>query len=223
MGVILGFCLGLEQETITDSWETILANENPSETYHIGDSKYLDLGAEGRHLMEIVAFDSDDKADNSGKAKITWISKTLLNTTYRMVSSYTGDWKNTMMRSYLATTVKGLIPEEVRNSIVAVKKVTTVYVNGSVSTNGQITEDEVWVLSSRELNMPSPGETTGAIYSDKFANNADRIKNKNGEKSGYYTRTAMSRSTYVLVAENGGKGNGDGWYSRPIAIGFCTD
>ena len=43
MCICLGFCLGLEPETITDSWETILANENPSSTYSIGDTKYLDL------------------------------------------------------------------------------------------------------------------------------------------------------------------------------------
>lgn len=222
-GVALSFCLGLEPETITDSWETILANESPSESYQIGDTKYLDLGAEGRHLMEIVAFDSDDKADGSGKAKITWISKTLLNSTHQMVSSYTGDWENTTLRTYLRSTVKDLIPETVRNSIVPVTKTTTVYVDGAVSTNGQTTADDVWIPSSRELNLPSPGETTGAIYSDKFAANADRVKNKNGEKAGYFTRTAMSRSIYVLVTESGGKGNGDGYYSRPFAIGFCTD
>ncbi len=222
-GNCFGFCLGLEPETITDSWDTILANENPSESYQIGDTKYLDLGAEGRHLMEIVAFDADDKADGSGKAKITWISKSLLNSTHQMVSSYTGDWENTTMRTYLRDTVKNLIPETVRNSIVSVTKTTTVYINGTVSTNGQATADDVWIPSSRELNLPSPGETTGVIYSDKFADNADRVKQKNGEKSGYYTRTAMSRSIYVLVTEGGGKGNGDGYYSRPFAIGFCTD
>ena len=55
-GVCLGFCLGLESETIEDSWSTILANTNPSATYSIGDTKMIDLGTEGKHLMEIVAF-----------------------------------------------------------------------------------------------------------------------------------------------------------------------
>ena len=33
-GVALGFCLGLEPETIQDSWSTILANTNPSATQY---------------------------------------------------------------------------------------------------------------------------------------------------------------------------------------------
>lgn len=70
-GIALGFCLGLEQETISDSWETILANTNYATDYSIGDTKMLDLGTEGKHLMEIVAFDTDDRADGQGKAGIT--------------------------------------------------------------------------------------------------------------------------------------------------------
>ena len=49
-GICLGFCLGLEPETITDSWETILENENPSASYSVGDTKSISINGEN-HLM----------------------------------------------------------------------------------------------------------------------------------------------------------------------------
>ena len=52
--------------------------------YAIGDTVPLDLGAEGIINMQIAAFDTDDLADGSGKAPITWISKELLATSKRM-------------------------------------------------------------------------------------------------------------------------------------------
>jgi hypothetical protein len=52
VGACFGFCLGLEKETITDSWKTILANQNYATDYSIGDTKYIDLGTEGKVLMD---------------------------------------------------------------------------------------------------------------------------------------------------------------------------
>lgn len=48
--------------------------------YSIGDYKELDLGTEGKINMRIAAFDTDDLANGSGKAKITWISDNTLAT-----------------------------------------------------------------------------------------------------------------------------------------------
>ena len=70
--------------------------------------------------MEIVGFDADDKADGTGKAKITWGSKTLLKTRRSMNSSETtaGGWGSSAMRTFLQNTVMPLIPSTVRNGIV---------------------------------------------------------------------------------------------------------
>lgn len=73
--------------TITDTWEEILAAEQSgtySTRYSVGDTKLLQLASGQRLYMQIAAFDADDKADNSGKAKISWISQGLLDTPMRM-------------------------------------------------------------------------------------------------------------------------------------------
>lgn len=74
-------------ETITDSWEEILAavDDGTYKTkYQVGDTKILDVGSEGSVCMQIAAFDADTLADGTGKAPITWISEQLLSTSHRM-------------------------------------------------------------------------------------------------------------------------------------------
>lgn len=230
-GVVLGFCLGLEPETITDSWETILANENPSESYSIGDTKYLDMGTEGNVLMEIVAFNTDDKADGSGKAKITWISKNLLNTAHRMNPADSsgatgtggnGGWENCEMRTYLKNTIKPLIPDTVRNAIVPVTKVQCTITNGSMVKDGQTSTEDVWIPSHHEVFPTSTTyESTGVAYT-KFSANTDRIKNHKGSASGWSLRTPYDDDGWIGVRTNGGIDYLYSYSLNRIALGFCT-
>lgn len=229
---VLGFCLGLESETITDSWETILANETPSATYSIGDTKMIDLGTEGKHLMEIVAFDADDKADGSGKAKITWISKDLLNTTHGMNPANSsgaigtggnGGWENCEMRTYLKETIKPLIPETVRNAIVSVTKVQSTVTDGTMVKDGQTTTEDVWIPSTHEVGSSNNYESTGAVYTTKFNGASARIKKRNGSASSWWTRSAYSTTYWRRVSMNGGDDYYDSYRTIGVALGFCTN
>ena len=217
------FCLGLEPETITDSWETILANENYATDYSIGDTKYLDLGTEGKHLMEIVAFDTDDKADGSGKAKITWISKDLLATTHVMNNTNTtsGGWESSGMRTYLKNTIKPLIPETVRNAIVPVTKVSSTY-GSTVVKDGQTTTDDVWIPGNGEIFNNTTYETTGAVYSSKFNSATNRIKKMNGSASDWWLRSAATSTYFCFTNSSGDARYYNASISRGVALGFCT-
>lgn len=76
----------LEVKEIEDSWDEIIAacNDGTYVTkYKIGNYKPLDLGSEGIVNMQIAGKDVDELADGSGMAKLTWISKELLNTPHR--------------------------------------------------------------------------------------------------------------------------------------------
>ena len=232
-GVCLGFCLGLEPETIEDSWSTILANTNPSATYSIGDTKMIDLGTEGKHLMEIVAFNEDDKADGSGKAKITWISKDLLKTTHRMNPSDSsgaigtggnGGWENCEMRTYLKNTIKPLIPAEVRNAIVNVTKIQSTVTDGTKVIDGQTTTDDVWIPSNHEIYSTNTSyETTGATYRGKFNSSANRIKKRNGSNSTWWMRSATSTANFRRVTGSGDANDYGASNYTGVALGFCTD
>ena len=211
-GVCIGFCLGLEQETISDSWETILANPNYATDYSIGDTKYLDLGTEGKQLMEIVAFDTDDRADGNGKAGITWISKTVLNTKHRMNLDYVantegtgtlGGWDKCEMRNYLRGTIKNLIPAEVRDSIVEVTKTTKAYTT-SESRTQQITVDDIWIPSFREVYNSDTQDDSGPKYSTIYFDNNSRIKRINGVATVWALRTADSKKYFIRILADGG-------------------
>ena len=231
-GVCLGFCLGLETETITDDWATILANESPSTSYSIGDTKMLDLGTEGKHLMEIVAFDEDDKADGTGKAKITWISKDLLVTTHKMNPAKVantegtgtlGGWEKSEMRTYLKETIKPLIPETVRNAIVPVTKVSNAYQASDETAFQQTTVDDVWIPSHREVFNSTSYDNTGAVYSDKFKDASSRIKKRNGFAYVWWLRSAGGTLSFNFVASNGDGSINSVTYAFGVDFGFCTD
>lgn len=69
------------------TWDDVFASVDAgtyATDFAIGDTAPLDLGSEGLINMQIVAFDTDDLADGSGKAPITWIAKNLLNSKNRI-------------------------------------------------------------------------------------------------------------------------------------------
>jgi len=231
--VNFGFCLGLEPETITDDWPTILANENYATDYSIGDTKYLDLGTEGKQLMEIVAFDTDDRADGQGKAGITWISKGLLytpmpmNATQKTVDGETlataGGWLHSDMRAYLKNTIKPLIPETVRNAIVSVTKVQSIYTNGERVANGQTTTDDVWIPSAYEIFDVTTYESTGATYTGVFKDADSRIKKRKGVNDMWWLRSVSGNRSFRDVTGAGINNYREATSTVYIALGFCTN
>lgn len=239
-GVCLGFCLGLEPETITDDWSTILANQNYATDYSIGDTKYLDLGTEGKHLMEIVAFNEDDRADGNGKAGITWISKTLLNTQHRMnpakspsSAPYTegtgsiGGWSMSEMRTYILDTIASKVPSTVMNGVVEVKKYTRKKDTSGSNVNNVESSETLWLPSLYEIfGSPEDAETQGATYSTHFPNVTSRLKHALGTKTPWqwWLRSSLAPSSFAQTASTGRASSADSQnaYGR-IALGFCTN
>ena len=220
-------------ESITDTWSQIIANVSNgtySTKYHIGDTKKIDLGTEGEVIMTIVGIDTDDLADNSGKAPITWISKQLLKTSHRMNPSYQsgtegtgtiGGWEKTEMRSYLKETVKPLIPETVRNAIKPVKKYGKIYNVSDSAVNDVLTTEDVWIPSYKEL-FGLGIETLGPTYSTAFPDDASRIKRKaGGSAAWWWLRSASVISTFYGVGTDGFTYGNYASNIGGVALGFC--
>ena len=221
-------------ESISDTWSEIIANVSNgtySTKYHIGDTKKIDLGTEGEVIMTIVGIDTDDLADNSGKAPITWISKQLLKTSHRMNPPYQsntegtgalGGWEKTEMRSYLKETVKPLIPEAVRNAIKPVKKYSRIYNVFGSAVNDVLTTEDVWIPSYKEV-FGSGLETLGPTYSTTFPDNASRIKSKAGSSAAWWwLRSANSNGNFSGVGTDGSYYSGGANYTGGVVLGFCT-
>ena len=213
--------------TISDSWDTILANANYATDYSIGDTKLLDLGNKGEVYMEIVAINEDDKADNSGKAGLTWVSRPILETHRMNVHSITsGGWESSEMRAYLKDTIKPLIPQNVRNGIVSVTKVSSIFEDGALVKDGQTTTDDVWIMSGHEVFGTDNYETIGAVYTTKFKDRSSRVKrNLQGGGGGYWwLRSTVNASRYLMVGSSGESyGDEADRNNFGLVFGFCTN
>ena len=218
----IGFCLGGEQPTITDSWDDIFTAESNgtyNTKYSVGDTKELDLGTEGKILMQIAAFDTDDIANDGGKAKITWVAKHALYNPRKMneQGGAEGGWSGSSLRELLNSTIKNLIPSNVKNAIKTVVKVSMSPIDASGNSN-----DAVWIPSRKEVG--GGGESNGHVYSGLFTNNDSRIRHRqDGGVATYWLRTWNNGNYWNEVNYNGSPSttfySGNSAY---IIIGFCT-
>ena len=234
-GIALGFATGAD--TITDSWDEIIASMDDgtyATKYSVGDTKLLDLGSEGIVCATLVGIDVDNLADGSGKAKMTWLTEQLLNTSHRMNPQLSGSegayvdgtgsiggWNNCEMRTYLKNTIKPLIPEAIRNRIAEVTKVHPAYNTSGGNSVMQITQDDVWLPSYDEIF------SADGLYHSVFPDNASRIKQKSGETfaSSWWVRSAANNdsSRFDSVYSSGGGSYSNADNSKGVSLGFCLN
>lgn len=219
-----------------NSWEQIVDacnNNRIPDTWKIGDTKLLDLGSEGVVDMQIVGFGTDEKANGNGHAPITWMSKELIATSHRMNPALSGNeegtgaiggWEKSEMRSYVKDTVKPLIPDNVRDYIIEVKKYSKTYDNSGSAVNNAETHDDVWIPSCREIFGGTNYETQGAIYNMVFNSATMRQKMKvNGSSAiNWWLRTAGATVSFRYVNSNGSNTGGYVGNLQGIALCFCT-
>jgi hypothetical protein len=216
------------------SWEGVFAsmdNGTYATDYAIGDCIPLDLGSEGLINMQIAAFDADNLADGSGKAKITWISKELLATTKQMnparagsSGAYTegtgsiGGWGKCEMRTYLKNTIKPLIATTVASRIATVTKTQAAYDTAGASFT-QTTEDDVWIPDHNEVYA------SGGIYTGLFSDSDSRVKYKVGATSvsTWWLRSAGSSNNFYYIRTSGSTYNVAADCIYGVALGFCTN
>lgn len=226
----------VEPSALSDSWEEIIAaieDGTYKEKYIIGDTKEINLGSEGTITMKLVAMDSDELADNSGNASMSWVATNLLNTEYAMNKEDTieGGWPKSCLRMWLNSDILNLFPKEVANKIKLVKKYSYSF---SPKMETISSEDRIWIPSCREIFGKDGGdEETGPTYSEAFPNRDSWQMCHLGstERTNWMLRSAM------LL--NGGtkgfiEGSSGGYYKSElnyeivpgdsksgIVIGFC--
>ncbi len=210
--------------------------------YSLGYYIPLDLGSEGVMNMQIIAFDTDELADGSGKAPITWASLYALNTGHQMNpqdsngiegTGGNGGWEKSDMRVYLKNTIKPRIPSEIRTKIREVIKIQSNY---PIAT--QTTIDDVWIPSAREvfgtittvtngsisgIDEINASEVNGVVYSNFFIDNNNRRKaNLDKTKTWWYLRTAASSTEFSRVEDNGTCGTAVSTAKNGVVLCFCT-
>lgn len=222
----------MNDETINDNWSTIAASSNDGTyktKYSVGDLKTVDLGSEGVHLAQLVAFDADDKADGSGKAHMTWILKDLLPIYHRMNPAKVngqegtgalGGYDKTEMKTYLTNTILPLFPANIRNNIVPVTKHQKAY-NASGTAFQESTTETLWIPGDKEVSNRTTYDADGPAYSDVFKDDASRIKKRNGSAEDWWLRSANSAISFRCVRMGGDTSSTNANYPNGVCPGFC--
>lgn len=209
------------------TWDDVfaaIADGTYKTKYAIGDTIPLDLGSEGVVHMQIVAFDTDEKADDTGKAPITWIAKELLATQRRMNPPYTsktdgtgtiGGWEKCEIRTFFKDTIKPLLPSSLRNAIVEVYKEQGAYYisGGSEMSYTQTTTDDLWIPSADEMTT---------TYNSVYSTDESRKKTLAGSSTfvGWHLRNRYSTTFFRNVNKNGEVSLGTS--TAGICLCFCT-
>ena len=218
---------------ITESWAELdaMTQEQIAAKYAVGDTKLVDLGTEGKVYAQIAGFGLDDLA-SGGKAKVTFVTKGMLATTKRMNPSNSsgtqgtganGGWEYSEMRTYLSGTVLPLLPSELQSAIKSVTKYSGNVVPGesTVTKDGCVTQDKLWIPSHREVFGESTYEENGPVYSGLFPDTASRIKyNQSGSASYWWLRTANSAYNFRSVNNNGSANNNNANSTSGGVLGF---
>ena len=206
----------LQDETISDSWSTIFANEDNGTyktVYSLGDIKYMYLNGTPMP-MQIVAFDE-------GTSKISWVCKSILDAHYmNPTGDTTGGWASCDMRSWLRNTIYPMIDSTIRNRIVAVTKD---YYDAKTSSRLTIS-DTVWIPSEYEIFGTTSYENSGTLYTGVFTDATSRIKKfgLNGSASFWWLRSAGSGAGFRSVSGSGLAFNGVAYGTYGVVLGFCT-
>lgn len=222
------------------SWESVAANiadGSYASVYKVGDLVPLDMGSEGMINMQIAAIDTDDLADGSGKAPITWIGKELLKTSHRMNPAIVtnddgtyqegtggvGGWEKCEMRAYLNDTILPMIPADVRGMIKPVIKYSAGYNTSGTAVDSMASTDSVWIPGWREAENINSNESKCVYYKDLFKTSADRKKNIVGstKSSEWWYRSATGKNS-VYCGTSGSSYTGPASSLKGIALCFCT-
>ena len=206
-------------DTITDSWAQIETNEingTYNTKYHIGDTKTFKSNGQ-YYKMKIIAFDTDILSDNSGHAKITWLTQFGEGGTYAPL--------NNGSANYLSNIFNYIEDADLAAMIQTVKKPTMVYPRDGSGYTEQIQNLDIWLLSAQELNC-SGYETSGITYSIFTDNNSRKFQAnyfKPSSYSYYGTRSQRSDGYHPRITDTGELGAFyvDGWYTT-VLFGFCT-
>ena len=209
---------------------TIVANAISGE---VDWTDYTMEVAAGQEVTVTASYSKDGSGDHGSDAGYVKFSgpvevePTISDITKQVAVSYqegtgmAGGWLHSEIRQYYIDVLKPLIPENVRNKIVAVTKTHPSYNPSTMQSETQTTQDEVWIPSYAEMFN---SYSSGGIYRSLFADNASRVKKKVGAASAswWWLRAASTSNGAYAVGSSGSYYSNYVYSSGAVPLGFST-
>lgn len=199
------------------------------ELFSVGDTK--DAVVNGETLtFEIVGFNHDPLADNSGHANITFGMKNCMTETRKIgLGKFFNDYTKSSMFEYLSTLFQSF-PEELKNCVKTVKKKTIP--NGDSDTTTYNTSMDLFLFSGVEVFGPNHLSLNGKKYASplegtqysRFVNSDSRVKklsNGTGRVTPWVLRSPKvnALNAYAYVTATGSLDSGND--PSGVCFGFC--
>ena len=196
----------------------ILDSGKAKEVFEIGDEREETLITGEKITLVILGFGQDVKV-SGGKINMTIGLKNLMDGDFEMNLTNTneGGWEKSRMRTVYMERVFKLLPEELRNIIVPVKKSTSA---GGGSTDITVSEDKLFLFSLAEIYSPR-----GISKSDNsnISGNADTYQEE-GTQYEYFKELLGDADPYddneeIIKRKDNGSGSSYTWWLRSPSIG----
>ena len=179
------------------SWSEIayvVENGLAEQMWSVGDTKNVKIDGTSRRF-QIVAFDHDDLADGTGKAKITlmqyptYAGNLIDADDYPFHSSKTAtNWESCSFRTTTIPEFLSTMDEDLQKIIKPVTKKYCAYESSSVKT--LTTTDKLWIPSCREVGCTTNnyGDTVNSVSGTQYAYISDARLGLSSTSMRYYTR-----------------------------------
>ncbi len=195
-----------------DSWNTIASNVKAGkiEKYKVGNTKEVDLGTYGKHMVRIANMSTPSECNQNGFSQSACgfvLEFTDFITTYYMNPTNTnkGGWLDSKMKKFIDNDIYNSLPNELKSVIITTK---TVSGHGKEDTNNITSpEDKLYLLAPKE------------IYSD-WSNDYDSAKDLTRQLD-YYKNKGVTTSNINETIKNT-----DWWFLRTALLtgnnSFCS-
>ena len=194
----------------TDSWSTIVkaVQENNISKYNVGDTKEIDMGTYGTHILRIANTSIPNECSTSGFSQTACgfvlefqdiITTSKMNTAY----SNTGGWNNAEMNTFINNNIYNALPNELKEIIIDTIVVSSY---GKNDTANFTTTNKLYLLAPKEI-YTDYAETTDTAkdltrildyYKEKgvtMNSYANAIKYNNSTATWWWLRNAPSSNS----------------------------
>ena len=160
--------------------------------FSIGDEKDIELSTGEKLTVVIIGF-NHDKISGTKKAGITFMTKTPLQTKYKMSTASNSDWGTCTMRTSILKTIKSQLPKALYtdNTKTILKIVKKEYYSSSGTLSES--EDDLFLLSGAEVD--GLAKDTFGLEGTQYQYFIDYGKNIGVSFPGWWTRTLRSTNT----------------------------
>ena len=195
--------IALAENFADNSWDKIILacqNNIVPESWNVGDTKAMTIG-KYTYDIAIIGKNHDVYSDGSGKAPLTLQLFQLYGTDAQMneTQDNTTGWSGSKMRNTTMEEIRSVMPDEVKNAIKAVDKVS---LNGSKNAL-ETTSDKLFLLSEKEVNG-SEYYSGGYVEGARYAYYADQKWDSNGNLSSQIMKPSPNKDNKWTVS----------WYLR---------